>query len=148
MIPAEPPRALSAGIPQRGVFATSEVLPMMRDASRLLTEKRDEWRKLRDAAAEAKALAKKTRADLLIYLRVWGNEQTGHIEIKTAVERNEWADADAEVQKTELAADLAQSAAMDARAALDQAEAEFSALSGMLAIERDENKREYAGPPR
>lgn len=140
---ARPPARPS--LPQGGVFATSEVLPIMQQASRQLNELREERHRLRDVAAEAKALAKKTRADLIVTLRVWGNESTG-VPIKTSAERNEWADADAEVQRTELAADLAQAAAINAGDALTHAQEFFSSLQGMLAIERDEMKAERGGP--
>lgn len=132
-------------LPQRGTFATSEVLPLIQRATGEVTRLREEWRALRDAAAEAKSLAKVTRANLIVNLRVWGNEGTGGIAIKTSAERNEWADADPEVQRTELAADLAQTAAMNARAAYDTAEEYFQSLRSMLAMERDDNKREWPG---
>lgn len=133
-------------LPQSGAFAMSEVLPLMQRASHELTRLRDERKRLRDAAAEAKALAKKTRADLIVNLRVWGNDGTNGAPIKTSAERNEWADADADVQRTELLADLAQAAAINAGDALDHAEEYFSSLQGMLAIERDEMKAERQIP--
>lgn len=134
-----------SAVPSGGVFAISEVLPLQAQASRVLNERRQTWRELRDAAAEAKALAKKTRADLVVYLRVWGVEATGGVPMKTSVERQEWADASEEVQQAELEADLAQSAAMDARAALDHAEEYFKSLTTMLGIERDTFKAERHG---
>lgn len=133
-------------LPSGGAFATSEVLPLMAEASRRLNDTRDERKRLRDAAAEAKALAKKTRADLIVNLRVWGLEDLGIAPIKTSAERQEWADADADVQAAELAADLAQTAAMNAGDALDHAEEYFRSLAGMLAIERDEMKFERGAP--
>lgn len=137
---------LPGGLPRSGAFATSEVLPLMTEASHKLTELRDERKRLRDLAAQAKALAKKTRADLIVELRVFGNAETGGYEIKTSAERNEWADADADVQATELAADLAQTAAMNAADALEDAQSYFASLQGMLAIERDEMKAERGIP--
>lgn len=133
-------------LPQRGAFAASEVLPLIRSASAVLESRRIAWRELRDAAAEAKSAAKKIRADYLVSLRVWGTLETGSVEIRTAVERNEWADANPDIQNAELAADLAQSASMDARAALDHAEEHYKQLSGLLAIERDDLKRQYNTP--
>lgn len=132
-------------LPTAGAFATSEVLPMMANASRHLAQARANWRELRDTAATAKAAAKATRANLIVHLRVWGNEAIGQ-PIKTSAERNEWADADAAVQQAELDADLAQSAAMDARAALEHAEDYFKSLTTMLGIERDEMKAERGAP--
>jgi hypothetical protein len=140
------PGNIPGAMPTRGVFATSEVLPLMREASHKLADARAEHKRLRDEAAHRKADAKRIRANLMVNLRVWGNEATGDMPMKTSVERNEWADADANVQQAELAADLAQSAAMDSRAALDAAEAFFSSLQGMLAIERDENRAERGAP--
>lgn len=142
----QPPGPPPGGLPQSGAFAMSEVLPLMQRASHELTRLRGERKLARDRAAEAKALAKKTRADLIVHLRVWGNEATGDIPIKTSAERNEWADADANVQQTELEADLAQAAAINAGDALDHAEEYFSSLQGMLAIERDEMKAERGIP--
>lgn len=132
-------------VPQRGAFATSEVLPLVQQASGQLRRARDEWRAARDAASNAKALAKKTRADLIVTLRTWGNDVTGE-PIKTSAERNEWADADADVQQRELEADLAQTVAMTAGAALKQAEEEFGMLRSALGIERDEMAAERGGP--
>lgn len=119
---------------------------MIRSASAELVARRESWKELRDAAAEAKARAKKLRADYLVSLRVWGTLETGSVEIRTAVERNEWADANPDIQEAELAADLAQSASMDARAALDHAEEYYKALTQLLAIERDDLKRAYGQP--
>ena len=69
---------------------------------------RAEWQRLRIEANNAKAVAKQTRANLVVRLRVFGNDGTGGIPIKTSAERLEWADADPEVQQAELNADLAQ----------------------------------------
>lgn len=140
------PPERSGGVPSGGVFAISEVLPLMRDASSQLTQARERWREARDAAAHAKAEAKRTRANLIVHLRVWGNDGTTGMPIKTSAERNEWADADEAVQQSELAADLAQTNAMNERAVLDAAEEHFKALTGMLAIERDQLKRDADGP--
>jgi hypothetical protein len=125
-------------LPRSGSFASSEVLPLIQQASHRLTELRGDWRELRDHAATAKADAKRIRAGLMVRLRVFGNEQTSGHPMKTAVERSEWADAEPAVQDAELAADLAQSASMDARAALDHAEEYFGTLRSMLGIERDD----------
>lgn len=133
-------------VPQRGAFAMSEVLPLMKDASLKLAEARQERKELRDRAALAKAAAKAVRANLIVHLRVWGNGGTGGVPIKTSAERNEWADADADVQQAELDADLAQAAAINAGDALKHAEEYFSSLQGMLAIERDEWKAERSIP--
>lgn len=125
-------------LPRSGSFASSEVLPLIQQASHRLSELRREWRELRDQAARDKAEAKRIRAGLMVRLRVFGNEQTSGHPMKTAVERNEWADAEPAVQDSELAADLAQAASMDARAALDHAEEYFGTLRSMLGIERDD----------
>jgi len=132
-------------LPQMGSFATSEVLPLIAQAARELNYAREDRKRLRDLAAEAKAHAKRTRANLIVTLRVWGNDSTGAA-IKTSAERQEWADADANVQQAELDADLAQTLAMNAGDALKHAEDYFSALSGMLAIERDELKAQRGAP--
>lgn len=132
------PGTQPGALPRSGSFAMSEVLPLIQRASRELTELRNEWRRLRDAAAQAKADAKRIRAGLMVRLRVFGNDDTNGAPMKTAVERGEWADADSNVQNAELAADLAQSASMDARAALDHAEEYFGTLRSMLGIERDD----------
>lgn len=146
--PTDEPTAPQGGglVPTQGAFATSEVLPKIAHASRELTRLQDEWRTLRDQAAQDKSAAKALRANLIVTLRVWGNEGTSGLPIKTSAERNEWADADSDVQATELKADLAQTAAMHARSQLDAAQDYFSALQSMLAIERDELKRAYSGP--
>jgi len=133
-------------LPQRGVFGVSEVLPLMRNASHELTRLQREWRQARDDAAHSKAFAKKTRANLLVTLRVFGNDETSGLPMKTSVERNEWCEADADVQSAELAADLAQSHSMDCRATLDHAEEYFGSLRSMLAIERDEHQAERSIP--
>jgi capsule polysaccharide export protein KpsE/RkpR len=134
------------GLPTQGVFASSEVLPLIAGASRALAERRSEWLELREAANRAKSRAKSIRANLIVNLRTWGNDVTGQ-QIKTSAERNEWADADADVQLAELEADLAQTAAMAAYESYQDAQAEFSAFQSLLGIERDELKREHDGPP-
>ena len=75
-------------------------------------------------------------------LRVWGNEGSDGLPIKTSVERNEWADADANVQQAELDADLAQTLAMVAASAWQEANAYFGTLQTMLGMERDQFKFE------
>lgn len=141
------PGIQSGALPRSGSFAVSEVLPLIQQASHRLETLRYDWKRLRDEAAEAKALAKKTRANLIVYLRIWGTERTGSNPMKTSVERNEFADADPDVQHAELAADLAQSAAMDARAGLDHAEEYFGTLRSMLGIERDDLQGQRHSPP-
>lgn len=143
-----PPGASTPGgvaLPQRGAFAVSEVVPIVQQAAAEMRRLRSEWLTLREARDYAKAEAKKTRANLMVHLRVWGNDDTGRVAIKTAVERNEWADADPEVQRTELDADLAQSAAMNAHAAWVEAQAYFQTLQSMLGMERDQLKWERGG---
>jgi hypothetical protein len=132
-------------IPRSGAFATSEVLPILQQASAEMRARRREWQEARTAANEAKAHARKVRADLIVYLRVWGTEETGGIPIKTSAERNEWADADANVQQAELEADLAQTVQMSARAAWEEAQAYFNTIQTMLGMERDEFKFERGG---
>lgn len=132
-------------LPQRGVFATSEIVPLIQQASMRMRELGDEWAALREAADVAKGRAKKTRADLIVSLRTWGNDVTGQ-PIKTSAERNEWADADADVQQAELEADLAQTVQMVAREAYHDAQGYFETLRQMLSVERDEWKREHGGP--
>ena len=134
-------------LPRSGSFAVSEVLPLIERASHRLIELRQEWRRLRDVAAQAKSDAKSTRANLQVTLRVWGNDQTNNLPMTTAVERGEWCDADSDVQHAELAADLAQSAAMDARAAMDHAEEFFGSLRSMLGMERDDLQGQRHSPP-
>lgn len=133
-------------MPQRGVFAVSEVLPMMAAASADLRLARETWETARTEAAQAKHDAKKLRADYIVYLRVWGAADTGNVPIKTSAERQEWADANPAIQQAELDADLKQAVAMSARAALDQAQHEFGLLQGMLGIERDGFKWERGEP--
>lgn len=123
--------------PQRGAFAVSEVLPKMRDASMKMDRTRTEWQVAREASNQAKAHAKKVRADLIVRLRAFGNQTTG-VPIKTSAERQEWADADPTVQQAELDADLAQTLAMVAHAAFEQAVEEFGVLRTMLGMERDQ----------
>lgn len=127
------------GVPQGGAFAVSEVLPLLRAARDKMDAARTAWEVARTTANEAKAHARKTRADLIVRLRVYGNDDVG-VPIRTSAERNEWADADADVQQTELAADLAQTVAMAARAAFDTAVEEFGILRTMLGMERDQFK--------
>lgn len=131
-------------LPQRGVFATSEVLPLLRQAADRMNELGAEWKRLREAADAAKAEAKRKRANLIVELRTWGNDVTGQ-PIKTSAERQEWADADGDVQQAELEADLAQTVQMTAREAYHDAQGYFDVLRSMLAVERDEMKREYHG---
>lgn len=121
---------------------------MISTAADHMRNQHDEWKRLREEADRAKAKAKKIRADLIVTLRVWGAEDTGNVPIKTSAERNEWADADADVQQAELEADLAQTVQMTAREAYNDAQSQFAVLQSMLAIERDEMKREYTSPPR
>lgn len=143
-----PPGASGApggvALPQRGVFATSEIIPMLTQASSRMRELGADWSALRAEADEKKAHAKRVRANLIVELRTWGNEVTGQ-PIKTSAERNEWADADADVQQAELEADLAQTVQMVAREAYHDAQGYFDVLRQMLATERDEQKREYSG---
>jgi len=131
--------------PRGGVFAISEVVPIVQQAAGEMRRLREEWVQLRNARDEAKAHAKKVRADLIVTLRVWGNDENGGMPMKTSVERNEWADADANVQQAELEADLAQTAAMNAHAAWSEAQAYFQTLQSMLGMERDQLKWERGG---
>lgn len=144
---APPPGASTPGgvaLPQRGVFATSEIIPMLQQASQVMHELGADWRRLREEADEKKATAKRVRANLIVDLRTWGNEVTGQ-PIKTSAERNEWADADANVQQAELDADLAQTVQMAAREAYKDAQGYFETLRNLMSIERDEMKREHGG---
>lgn len=127
-----------AGPPQRGAFAVSEVLPLQARASATLRDARQTWEDRRREANEAKAHAKQVRANLIVRLRVWGNDSTDSVPIKTSAERQEWADADPEVQEAELAADIAQTVAMAAHGAYQQALEEFGMLRTMLGMERDQ----------
>lgn len=129
-------------MPRRGVFAMSETLPIIQKHLALMDDARAEWQRLRIEANNAKAVAKQTRANLVVRLRVFGNDGTGGIPIKTSAERQEWADADPEVQQAELNADLAQTVQMAAREAYDDAQAAFDTLRSMLGMERDDLKRE------
>jgi hypothetical protein len=133
-------------LPSRGSFAVSEVLPLIQQASAEVRGKGDEWRALREESDRKRAHAKQVRANLIVRLRVWGNEGTGDNPIKTSAERQEWASADPEVQQAELDADLAQTVQMAAREAYADAQGRFEVLRSMLAIERDDAKREWTGP--
>lgn len=133
-------------IPQRGAFALSEVLPQLQQASALMDEARAEWTSRREEANRAEAHSKKTRADFLIKLRVFGNDALGGIPIKTAAERKEWADADSAVQQAELEADLAQTVQMSAKEAYESAKSKFEALRSALSMEKELMSREWSGP--
>lgn len=139
-----PPAQQQVRLPQQGAFAISEVLPIMQHHAAELRRLRDERKRLRDAAAQAKANARRVRANLVAYLRTFGNDVTG-APIKTSAERQEWADADAEVQQAELDADLAQAAAINAGDALADQQAIFATLQTMLGVERDVLKAERHG---
>lgn len=143
-IPTPPPGygQGAAPLPRSGVFSTSEVLPLLAQASRRMDDLGNEWRRLRTIADEKRAHAKAVRANLIVELRTWGNDVTGQ-PIKTSAERNEWADADAEVQQAELEADLAQTVQMAAREAYHDAQGYFETLRSLSAIERDEWKRAH-----
>lgn len=149
MVPPPPPPGYQPGagapVPRGGVFAMSEVLPLISAASRRLDDLRDEREQKRTQASEAKALARKLRADLIIRLRVWGSPETGNVPIKTSAERQEWADADPEVQQAELDADLAQTVAMAAGDAHADAQRYFDTLQTMLATERDQLRMDMQG---
>jgi hypothetical protein len=129
------------------VFATSEVIPLIQQAAAQMNDARLEWQRLREEADRKKAHAKQVRANLIVRLRVWGNTGTGDQPIKTSAERQEWADADPDVQQAELDADLAQTLQMVTRGRYDDAQAFFSTLQTMQAMERDEARREFGGPP-
>ena len=132
-------------LPSSGVFAQSEVMVAIRQARDEMWRTRSAWIEARTAKDEAKAHARKTRADLIVRLRVFGNEGTDGVPIKTSAERNEWADADAAVQRAELDADLAQTLAMTAYEAYQDAQALFQTLQGILGIERDDMKMSRRG---
>lgn len=140
------PHGQGMAVPQRGAFAMSETMPMIQQAAALMEEARLNWVKLRTEADEKKARAKKVRADLIVQLRVYGNEMTGDRPIKTSAERNEWANADGEVQQAELEADLAQTVQMAAREAYDDKQGQFDALRSALSMEKEMMGREYSGP--
>ncbi len=142
--PGYSPSGPGAALPQRGVFATSEVLPLLAEGARRMNELAADWKRLREEADAKKAHAKQLRANLIVSLRTWGNDVTGQ-PIKTSAERNEWADADADVQQAELEADLAQTVQMHAREVYHDAQGYYEVLRQMLSVERDEQKREYAG---
>lgn len=133
-------------VPQRGAFAISEAWPMIQQAAARMEDARAEWLKLRREADEKKANAKKVRADLIVQLRVFGNDATGGQAIKTSAERNEWANADGDVQHAELEADLAQTVQMAAREAYDDLQGQFDALRSALSMEKEMMSREYGGP--
>lgn len=133
-------------VPQGGAFALSETMPMIQQAAALMEEARQEWLKLRTEADQKKAHAKKVRADLIVQLRVFGNEMTGDRPIKTSAERNEWANADGDVQQAELEADLAQTVQMAARESYDDKQGQFDALRSALSMEKEMLSREYSGP--
>lgn len=139
-------QARGMNIPQRGAFALSEVLPQIQQAAALMDEARDEWTRLREGANRAEAHAKKTRADFLVKLRVFGNDALGGLPIKTAAERKEWADADSEVQQAELEADLAQTVQMSAKEAYESAKGKFDAMRSALSMEKEMMSREWSGP--
>lgn len=145
--PGYPSQGTPGGValPQRGVFATSEVLPLLREAAERMSQLGEDWQRLRQEADDKKARAKAVRANLIVSLRTWGNDVTGQ-PIKTSAERQEWADADADVQQAELEADLAQTVQMHAREVYHDAQGYFDVLRQMLAVERDEQKREYGAP--
>lgn len=134
----------AAPVPQGGVFAISEVLPLIQRAAADLADKRQAWVDARNAKDEAHAAARKTRADLMVTLRILGNDETGK-PIRTAVERNEWADADPAVQAAELGRDVAQTTAMAAYEAYQDAQASFSLLQSYLGMERDQLRSERHG---
>lgn len=145
MVPSGPPAPPS--LPGGGVFAASEVVPLLAAAKREVDSRIAEWQRLREDANEKKARAKKVRADYLVSLRVWGILETGGIPIKTAVERNEWADANPDIQQAELEADLAQTVQMAAKESLDIAASHYETLRQALAVERDDLKRGWNGDP-
>lgn len=133
-------------MPTRGAFAMSETVPLIQQYAAKMQKARDEWHTLRVEANEKKALAKKVRADLIVQLRVFGLSANGDRPIKTSAERNEWADADADVQQAELEADLAQTVQMSAHDAYDEAVKVFDTIQSLMGIERDDMKRGYGGP--
>lgn len=143
--PQGQPAAL-VNLPQRGAFAMSETLPLVQEWATKMHAARTEWERLRIAENEAKAEAKRVRANLMITLRVFGNEATGGIQMKHATERNEWADADANVQAAELAAALAQTAQMVAKEAYEEAARVFDTIRSMMAVEREDFSREWHKP--
>lgn len=133
-------------MPQRGAFALSETVPLIREWADKMHQSRRAWENARLDANAKKARAKKVRADLIVRLRVFGHENTGGVAIKTSAERNEWADADGDVQQAELDADLAQTVQMSAREAYEETARVFDTLRSMLAVERDDMKREHNAP--
>lgn len=143
IVPQAPGNPGGLPLPQQGVFATSEILPMLAQATRRLSQLSEDWKAARENANRLEALAKKVRADTMIELRVFGSERTGSIPIKTAAERNEWADADERVQQARLEADLAQTVQMHAREVYHDAQGYYSTLQQLASVERDEWKREH-----
>lgn len=116
---------------------------MLQEWRTKMDDARGTWEEARIDANNKKALAKKTRADLIIKLRVFGADATGNIAIKTSAERNEWADADPDVQRTELEADLSQTAQMAAREAYEEVTKIFETVRSLLTLEREDLKRGY-----
>lgn len=122
----------------RGPLGVSTTLPMLKtvvEERRLLEA---EFLDLASQAARARSLHKSTRANLITTLRVFGNEGTGGMAIKTSAERNEWADADADVQAAELAADLLDERKRAAKMAWDTLDHAMRALNSAFVMERAE----------
>ena len=132
-------------MPSGGVFGVSEVVPIITATHAEAEQLRVEWGRLRTAADEAKAEAKRVRANLIVALRVFGNDGTDGVPIKTSAERNEWADADPSVQAAELAADLAATTAANGREAYQLARSRFDMLRTALGMERDSFGAERSG---
>lgn len=135
-----PPPAMPGG----GVFAVSEVVPIIVDAHAEAERLRAAWGELREAADRARAESKRVRANLIVRLRVFGNDDVAE-PIKTSAERQEWASADPGVQRAELAADLADTAAANAREAYQLARSRFDMLRTALGMERDSFGAERSG---
>ena len=135
-----------ANLPTRGAFAMSETLPLVQEWAQKMNRARDAWEAARIAANEARAEAKKIRANEVIKLRVFGNDGTGGIQIKSSAERNEWADADPDVQRAELDADLKQTIQMVAKEAYEEAARVFDTIRSMMAVEREDMNREWHKP--
>lgn len=144
--PATMPGPLARpGMPSGGVFAVSEVVPQIIAAHAEAERLRAEWAEARRRQDDAVANAKRTRANLIVRLRVFGNEGTNGLPIKTSAERNEWADADVDVQQAELDADLAKSLAQTTREAYNLARSQFDMLRTALGMERDSFGAERSG---